>query len=78
MAYSNILVNYSLGNRPSYLNFSKNKMIQDAELYIGIYCSDVKVFIYDSQLHLGGLNIDYYVLTDNSVLINNTTSIGGR
>ena len=73
---SNIMVNYSLCNRPSYLNFSKNR-IQDTELHIGIYCSDVKVLIDDSQLQHGGLQIDYYVLTDNSVVVSNTTSIGG-
>ena len=32
---NNIMVNYSLSNRPSYLNFSKNK-IQDTKIYIGI------------------------------------------
>ena len=73
---NNLMVNYSLCNRPSYLNFSKNK-IQDTELHIGIYCSDVKVLIDDSQLQFGWLDIDYYVLTDNSVLVSNTTLIGG-
>ena len=73
---NNIMVDYSLCNRSSYLNFSKNR-IQDTELHIGIYCSDVKVLIDDSQLQFGDLDIDYYVLTDNSVLVSNTTSIGG-
>ena len=73
---SNIMVNYSLCNRSSYLNFSKNK-IQDTELHIGIYCSDVKVLIDDSRLQQSRLGIDYYVLTDNSVLVSNTTSTGG-
>ena len=73
---NNLMVNYSLCNRPTYLNFSKNK-IQDTELHIGIYCSDVKVLIYGSQLQLGVLYIDYSVFTDNSVLVSNTTSIGG-
>ena len=73
---SNIMVNYSRCNRSSYLNFSKNR-IQDTELHIGIYCSDVKVLIDDSQLQFCDLDIDYYVLTDNSVLVSNTTSIGG-
>ena len=71
------MVNYSLCNRPSYLNFSKNKM-QNTDLRIGIYCSDVKVLIDDSQLQLSVLTIDYYVLTDNSVLVSNTTLIGAE
>ena len=41
------LVNYSLCYRPSYLNFSKNKL-QGTVLII--YCSNVRVIIDDSRM----------------------------
>ncbi len=65
-----IVVNYSLCYGPSHFNFSRSKL-QDAELYIGIHCSDLWVLIDDSWL-FGRLGIDYSVLTNTSVVLSNS------
>ena len=68
------LVNYSLCYRPSYLYFSKNEL--QATVLI-IYCSNVWVIIDDSRM-LGGLGMDYSVMTNNSVSVSNSIISGGE
>lgn len=71
-----VQLNYSLCNRPSYFNFSHNNL--HSELLLGINCSDVQILIADSSFqndNIIGLNIDFDILTNNSVLVSNSYCI---
>ena len=72
-----ICVNYSLCDRASYFNFSNNSL--SSGLLLGVKCSDVHLLIADSVFLNGkviGLNMDFDVLTDNTVMITDTVFRG--
>ena len=68
-----IRVNYSLCDRASYFNFNNSSL--SSGLLLGVKCSDVHLLIADSVFLNGkviGLNMDFDVLTENTVTITDT------
>ena len=70
-----IQVYYSLCDGPGYFNFSKSKL-HEIGIDIVMHCTGIQVLVEDSTLH-GLLNVDYSVLTDNSVFVSNSIVTGG-